>query len=200
MSGLRLQDVAQNSFGGWQGRDVTDLVAPAVEGSLTSRLYNQTLERIYGNAALGLELMVLLAHGDTQTNELQLHRPEVCYPAFGFEIVSSLVSSLPLGAAALPVRQLVARGAGRTEVVVYWTRLGEYLPTSGNEQRLDRFETGLHGYVADGLLARFSIQNLEPNQAFPIVKGFMSEFLKAAAPAGRRALIGTRLAQAMAAT
>jgi EpsI family protein len=201
MSNLRLQDVAQNGFGGWVGRDVTDLVAPVDDSSLLSRLYDQTLQRIYANPGALCEVMVLLVHGNTQTNELQLHRPEVCYPAFGYEIVSSQAAALPLtGAAALPVRQLVAQGAGRREDVVYWTRLGEYLPTSVTDQRLDRLKIGFQGYVADGLLARFSAQSVESDQATPVLRAFITDFLRATAAGQRRALIGSRLATAMAST
>ena len=71
---------------GWTSRDVTDLVAPKIENSLAARLYGETVGRVYQNPTTGAEIMMLLAHGDTQSDDLQLHRPEVCYPAFGFAI------------------------------------------------------------------------------------------------------------------
>ena len=143
--------------------------------------------------------MVLLAHGDTQSNELQLHRPEVCYPAFGFEISSSHKYPLGLGAnAQLPVRSLVADAPGRRETIVYWTRLGEFLPTSENEQRLDRARTALSGVVSDGLLARFSLVGDDAVGAALAIERFISSFLRAVGSSHRAAFVGTSLAQTMA--
>ena len=201
MPDRRLELTAPLTFGTWSGRNVTDLVAPKIPGSLESKLYNQTLERVYTDAVTGSEVMVLLAHGDTQSNELQLHRPEVCYPAFGFEVSSSREIGVTLAMGVrLPARALVADAADRRENIVYWTRLGEYLPTSENQQRLDRVKTALDGVIADGLLARFSLVAQDSGAALSLVENLISQFVAAVAAARRPALIGTRLARAMAPT
>jgi EpsI family protein len=198
MPRARLEQIAPAAFAGWTSRDVTDLVAPKIEGSLESRLYDQTLQRIYTDAVSGAELMVLLAHGDTQSNELQLHRPEVCYPAFGFEITLNRQYPLRLAAAAeLPVRSLVADAPSRRETIVYWTRLGEFLPTSDNEQRLDRIKTALKGVVSDGLLARFSLVGDDAVGSVRSIEGFIITFLEAVASSNRAAFVGTSLARAV---
>ena len=194
-----LEQITPAAFSTWTSRDVTDLVAPKIEGSLESRLYDRTLERMYTDAASGAELMVLLAHGDTQSNELQLHRPEVCYPAFGFQVSSSRQYPLRLSAEAqLPVRSLVADAPGRRETIVYWTRLGEFLPTSESEQRLDRVKTALRGVVSDGLLARFSLVGDDAVGAAQTIQSFIVTFLRAVGSSHRAAFVGTSLAQAMA--
>ena len=197
MPHARLEQIAPTAFGTWTSRDVTDLVAPKTEGSLESRLYDQTLERIYTDAVSGAQLMVLLAHGDTQSNELQLHRPEVCYPAFGFAISASRQYPLPIATRApLPVRSLVADAPGRRETIIYWTRLGEFLPTSEGEQRLDRVKTALHGVVSDGMLARFSLVGDDAAAAVQTIEGFIVTFLRAVSPEHRAAFVGTVLARA----
>jgi EpsI family protein len=199
MANGRLESLTPAAFGAWTSRDVSDLVAPKVEGDLVSRLYDHTLERIYTDAVSGAAVMVLLAHGDTQSNELQLHRPEVCYPAFGFEIASSRIQPLLLGPSALlPTRILVAEAPGRRENILYWTRLGEFLPTSENEQRLDRVKTALHGAIADGLLARFSLVADDTASAAASLSGFVAAFIKAVTPDGRAGFVGTELARALA--
>jgi EpsI family protein len=193
-----LEQIAPAAFGAWTSRDVTNLVAPKIAGSLESRLYDQQLQRIYTDATSGAELMMLLAHGDTQSNELQLHRPEVCYPAFGFEISSSQVHTLPLAAnAPLPVRSLVADAPGRREVILYWTRLGEFLPTSEGEQRIDRVKTALRGVVSDGMLARFSMVEADAAGAVQSIEAFILAFLQAVASNQRAAFVGSTLARAM---
>jgi EpsI family protein len=187
------------NFPGWQGRDVSDLVAPTAPDSLSARLYGEVVGRVYQPASGGAEVMVLFAHGDSQTDELQLHRPEVCYPAFGYAIQSNDPMQVRLGpAAAIPARRLVAKGADHQECILYWSRLGEYLPTTGSEQRLDQLKTAVAGYIADGLLARFSvIDNVHPDSAFAAMAGFIPALVRAVAPAHRAALIGTGLAARM---
>ena len=59
-------------------------VAPETPDSLAARLYGETVGRIYRQQSTGDQVIMLMAHGDVESNELQLHRPEVCYPAFGF--------------------------------------------------------------------------------------------------------------------
>jgi EpsI family protein len=199
MPNLRLEDVTPVAFGPWTSRDVTDLVAPTIEGSLASRLYNQTSERIFQNSVDGTEVMVLMAHGDTQSAALQLHRPEVCYPAFGFEIVGKRRFELPLATEAqLPATGLIATAPDRRENIVYWTRLGQFLPTTESEQRLDRIKTALGGYIADGLLARFSVVSEDSDRAFAAASDFVVEYVRAVAPRLRAALVGSRLAGLMA--
>jgi EpsI family protein len=198
MGAQRLEDIAPAAFGPWTGRDVGDLVAPKVAGSLESRLYGASVQRIYSGIDAAQEIMVLLAHGDTQSNELQLHRPEVCYPAFGFEISASAPEMLQLAPkAVLPARRLIAVAPERRENIVYWTRLGEYLPISESEQRIDRVKTALQGVVADGLLARVSLVGDDSAAAFSVLGEFARALVQAIAPANRPAFIGTRLARSL---
>jgi EpsI family protein len=199
MGAAHIEAIAPIRVGSWTGRDVTDLVAPKTEDSLESRIYNQLLERVYEDGS-GAQIMVLLAHGDTQSNDLQLHRPETCYPAFGFQILSNAAGALPLAPnAPLPVREIVATMPGRQENIVYWTRLGGYLPTSEGQQRADRVKIALHGEIADGLLARFSLVSTETDLAFQLLRRFIAEFVTAVAQPQRLALVGTSLSSAMSA-
>src|SRR3546814_9693687 len=68
-------------------------------------LYSDTLTRLYSHAGTGERVMLLMAYGSTQSDLLQLHRPETCYPAFGYRISRSAVASLDFGARDLPVRE-----------------------------------------------------------------------------------------------
>jgi EpsI family protein len=195
----KLQSLVPEQVPGWSSRDVTDLIAPATEGSLSAKLYGEVVQRVYVQDATGLEVMMLLARGDEQSNELQLHRPEVCYPAFGFRIVESRPIEIPIAAdVLLPARRLVAEAPARVEHIIYWTRLGEYLPVSGAEQRLDRLKTAMAGYIADGLLARFSILGSDADADMASLEGFIQRLIKAVPLPGRSAFVGTRLAQTMA--
>ena len=194
----RLSSLAPSRFGSWTSRDVSDLVAPATDGSLMSKLYAQTVERIYSKNGSEPEVMMLLAEGNAQTNDLQLHRPEVCYQAFGFHLLVNHPTQLKIdGHSAIPGRQIVAQAQDRQENILYWTRMGEYLPDSGTQQRLDRVKLALHGDIADGLLARFSAVGQDSANAFNTLRGFIPAFLKAVPPNSRAALIGTRGAHSL---
>ena len=194
----KLASLAPSTFEGWMSRDVSDLVAPATDGSLMSKLYAQTVERVYSRNGSGLEVMMLLAQGNAQTNDLQLHRPEVCYQAFGFHLLDNHPTRLALnGRASIPGRQIIARAQDRQENILYWTRMGEFLPDSGTQQRLDRVKLALHGDIADGLLARFSTVGKDNAQAFETLRSFIPAFLEAVSPNSRAALIGTEAAHSL---
>ena len=177
----RLADILPATFGPWTSRDTTDLVAPVDDDSLASRLYEQTLSRIYeNNSVSGPSIMMLIAHGALQTNELSFHRPELCYPSAGFTLSQSHAIDLPLGGGVtLPVRCLLADAPARRESIVYWSRLGEYLPTNGAEQRTDRMKTAFEGYVPDGLLARFSAIGSNVEQTSAQVQAFIQDIIHA---------------------
>jgi EpsI family protein len=192
----KLDDIVPRAFGDWTSTDRNDEVAPREEGSLATRLYGQTVGRLYTNTRTGVEVMMLLAWGNTQSNDLQVHRPEVCYPAFGYDILSSEALRLPLSqTASLPLRRITVQRGDRVEQVVYWTRLGEFLPQSVREQRIDRFRTAVTGLVPDGLLARFSRAVASASAPEGPLKNFIPELLAAIPEAQRKVLIGSRLAK-----
>jgi EpsI family protein len=191
----KLDDIVPRTFGEWTSVDMNDEVAPREEGSLASKLYGQTLGRLYTNAKTGAEVMMLLAWGDTQSNQLQVHRPEVCYPAFGYHIDLSAPLSLALGGSlALPARRLVVSNARHREGIVYWTRLGRHLPRTVAEQRIDRFRTALAGEIPDGLLARFGWEMGDHAPDAGPVERFILELITAVRPLRRPALVGPAIA------
>mgnify|MGYP003340463721 CR=1 FL=1 len=51
----------------------------------TEQPYDQTLMRTYANSH-GEQIMLALAWGERQRQDVKVHRPEVCYPAQGFAI------------------------------------------------------------------------------------------------------------------
>ena len=194
----KLTNVVPTTFHEWASHDVGDLVAPATDGSLLAKLYSQTVERVYQKGGVGPEVMMLLAYGTSQTNDLQLHRPEVCYPAFGFHLTSNAATSLSLGPrTSIAARQITASSQDRQENIIYWTRMGEFLPTSGSQQRIDRVKLALRDVVADGLLARFSTTGSDPATAFDTLRHFIPNLIAAVAPKARPALIGSSAANSL---
>ena len=151
---------------------------------------------MYFNEKSGTQILMLMAHGESQSNELQLHRPEICYPAFGFAIVKSEPVQLAIGSAVtLPARQMIAQAAEHRESVIYWTRLGEFFPVGVTEQRLERLSTAMHHYIPDGLLARFSVSGPDSEPAFATMRTFIADLVMKVQAATRAPLIGTERAR-----
>ncbi|KRB42686.1 exosortase-associated protein EpsI, V-type [Phenylobacterium sp. Root700] len=196
LTGGKMADAIPLTFGDWSAENSDGLVQPKSEDSLAAMLYSEMVSRIYHQASTGAAVMMLVAYGDTQSDLLQLHRPETCYPAVGFNILSARTTRLNLpGGGAVPVREVVAKTADRQENIVYWTRMGEFLPDTNGEQRKVRLRTAMQGYIPDGALFRFSVVSGDSAAAFAQLDGFVAALL-AAVPAGkRRALIGTELAK-----
>ena len=190
MGGAKLKDIVPSRFGGWSLRPYQELVQPRTEGTLSATLYSDVLPRTYGHASEDAEVMLLMAYGSTQSDLLQLHRPESCYPAFGYAIEKSGVGVLRHRRGEVPVRQLVAAGPSRTETILYWTRIGAALPLSGAAQRTSRLRMAIAGYVPDGLLARFSVTGAGSRQ-INLLHSFASALLDAVSKAGLEALLGS---------
>jgi EpsI family protein len=196
--GKKLSDIVPRAIPGWSSREVSDLVAPETPDSLLARLYGETVGRVYQQQAGGPQIMALIAHGESESNELQLHRPEVCYPAMGFVLSQSAKEDISVkGSVSIPARRLVAYSPERQETIIYWTRLGEYFPTSVTEQRLMRLYTAMHRYIPDGLLARFSIIGPDVDLSLASITQFAADLIMHVAPDQRRALIGTMRADSL---
>ena len=194
--GTKMATVVPTAFGPWTALGTDALVKPVTEGTLAARLYSDILERTYVRQDSGAAVMMLVAYGDTQSDLLQLHRPESCYPAVGFNLLSTAPANIPIGhGATLPGRRVVAKKGDRVENITYWTRLGEFLPTRAGEQREARLLTAMKGYVPDGGLFRFSVLGEDPAEAFAIIDGMVPELIAAVAPSKRPGLIGSSLAR-----
>lgn len=194
LQSAKLDDLVPRAFGPWTSEDVGDPLALNGPGTLSAKLYNQLVTRAYSNGNGG-QVLMLLAHGERQSDELQLHRPEICYPAFGYALLRNDPTQIRLGGgASVPARLLLAKSPSHEESVVYWTRVGEFLPIDGNEQRADRFRNAAQGLIPDGVLCRFSTPD-GTAQAWPGLEQFVRDLLTATKPAGRRVLIGTERAR-----
>jgi EpsI family protein len=181
-------------FGPWVSQR-SELVTPEQAGRLASALYSEIAARTYFNEKTSESVMMLVAYGDTQSDLLQLHRPESCYPAVGFTLELSEPADVAIRpGVVIPGRRVIAAMKDRRENILYWTRLGERLPRSGGDQRAARLQNAMDGYVADGILARFSTYG-ESAQAFTLLDSFVTDLLVATPRDKLPALVGTRIAQ-----
>ena len=195
--GAKLDRIIPRRFNGWTEHESDALITPDGEDSLANRLYSQIVGRLYAHDS-GPIVMMLIAYGDTQNDLLQLHRPEVCYPAFGFRIDRSSEVNIPLSSGvSLPARELTAFSPQRVEQILYWTRIGEHLPTDGREQRLAKLRDQLHGIIPDGVLVRISLVGEDETEALATNRRFARDLVHAIPPQNRAILIGSEAARAM---
>ncbi len=198
LGATKLDALMPKAFGAWKAEDTGALIAPAREGSLEDKLYNQVVARAFSRAD-GTQVMLLIAYGNAQTDLLQLHRPEVCYPFFGFTVVESHEQTIPVTPqVTIPGRALTATNFNRTEQILYWTRVGEYLPQNGNEQLLARLKSQMQGWIVDGVLVRISTVTAEAEDGLNANLDFARELVKTLDPRVLRPLLGTQVTKNLA--
>jgi len=175
-------------FGSWR-IDTTQpiLIAPPDVQAQLDAIYNQVLARSYISQA-GERIMLSVAYGGDQSDGMSAHRPEVCYPAQGFDIAFNEKRVLDLAPGSLNVRTLVARQGRRNEPVTYWVAVGNEVATTGIEQKLAQMRYGLKGVISDGMLVRVSSLDSDRVRAYQIQSEFIAE-LAASIPSQSRARV-----------
>jgi EpsI family protein len=179
-----------DAFQGWR-RDPHlrgAVVNPQTE-ALLRKLYTETLERIYRRGP-GERIMLSIAYGADQSDiGMQMHYPEVCYPAQGFQVKKQWQERLDLPMGHLPVRRLETRFSTLfREPVTYWTVVGDELVLGGWDKRLAEIRHGLQGEIVDGVLVRVSSIGNDSAGAFALQDQFIRDLLLSLQPAARRRL------------
>lgn len=190
---VNLDSMLPQRFGEWQvDGSITPLVVDPSQLELIDRIYSQTLSRTYRNAA-GHRVMLTMAYGRDQSESLQLHTPEFCYPAVGYQVTPSQHTQIGLSTKAVqPVVRLVATRQDRVEPITYWVTMGDHVVNGGPADRRNvRFKYGFEGYIPDGMLVRISSIGAEVPQEFALQRDFIDAMFKGMAPGARERVAGT---------
>ncbi|KQR80204.1 hypothetical protein ASG07_15535 [Sphingomonas sp. Leaf343] len=175
-------------IGDWRYMTASGLVLPPTD-ELSNRLYDQVLTRIYENRN-GMQLALLIAYGSTQNTSLQLHRPENCYPAQGFELSEPQSVPIRLGGVAAEAREVRAERAGIVEHLLYWARIDRTFTVDGSEDRSAVIAANLKGYLPDGVLVRLSMPGTDAMASVAMLEDFNGRMIDALSDAGRHLLLG----------
>jgi EpsI family protein len=175
-----LSKMFPSSFGDWQLDTSLPVVLPApdVQEKLNA-IYNQVLARTYVNRLDGSRVMLSVAYGGDQSDGMQAHLPEVCYPAQGFEVRAARNVVLTLEGRRVPARQMDTRLGGRHEHVTYWLTLGETVAATRTERKLRQMEYGLRGLVPDGMLVRVSTIDRDAARSYAVQRQFLEDMARA---------------------
>ena len=80
-----------------------------------------------------------------------VHRPEMCYPAAGWQIVRNSYTTVPYDGRDIAAREVVAENDNAREVIVYWFASGERTEANYVKQQywmtLDRLKTQKYGWA-----------------------------------------------------
>lgn len=188
---LNLESMIPKSFGDWRIDETVIPIAPSPElQAEIERSYDQTLSRTYLNSK-GQRIMLSIAYGgDYSKKVMQYHRPEVCYPSQGFEIVSRATGFLEAAQGTVPIVRLYAKNGARHEPITYWITVANQSTRYGLELRWIQIKSRLTGQIPDGLLVRFSSISLDTASAYATQEAFSKEMLNAMQPADAILLAG----------
>lgn len=169
-------------------RQPVQLVAPDQQATL-DRIYSETVSRNYVNGH-GERVMLSVAYGGDQSDATRAHRPDVCYPAQGFQLRSRQDTIISVGGHSLPVRRLVAQQGGRIEPISYWVVVGDRIARSGTEHKLAQLSYGLNGVIPDGMLVRVSTISADAQSAYAVHKRFLDALYAGVAVESRSRVFG----------
>ena len=179
-----------HAFGEWSALPGLQAVKPPPDG-LEAEIYNQEVARAYVDKE-GHAVMLMIAYGESQSDRLQLHHPEVCYTAQGFRVTKPVTTNFEWspGAKPIPLTRLVATREGRIEPIAYWMRIGYDVTNSNWSRNALKLEYGLRGWIPDGALFRVSTLGVPEEISAQVQDKFIRDLLNAVPPETRKFIVG----------
>ncbi|SDW51795.1 exosortase-associated protein EpsI, B-type [Nitrosomonas oligotropha] len=188
---IDLEIMIPTEFGDWRvDKSIIPLQVDAETQAMLDKIYNQTLSRTYVNS-IGERIMLSVAYGGDQSDNLAVHKPEVCYYAQGFEIMKTYADELLTQYGKLPIKRLLAVKGYRNEPITYWVTVGNKAVLPGIDEKLQQLKYGLTGDVPDGMLVRVSSIDSDKDKAYQLQTIFIQDLLSAVSTNERIRLIGT---------
>ncbi len=177
LGSISIKEVVPSKIGDWTALpDRSGYFVNPQQQPLLDLLYNEILERTYVDSN-GYRIMLSIAYGRDQSDNLSLHEPKVCYPAQGFSIKNLRQHELTLGGKTIIASQLVASFDRRVEPVTYWTLVGDEVFVGGLDKKLKQMKYGFNGYIPDGILVRISSIDDDTERAYAMHKVFASNMI-----------------------
>ncbi len=188
---LNLESDVPQQLGPWQlDRSGPAYVVNPQTAEVLSKIYSQTLTRTYVHPQ-GYRIMLSIAYGGDQRDAMQVHYPEVCYPAQGFSVLQNHTDQIRLAQTSIPVRRLeTSLGSQRQEPVTCWTTVGEQVVQGDLNKKWAEMSYGLKGLIPDGLLFRVSSIDADTPRAFQWQDQFVKDLVQALPKAVRARLTG----------
>jgi EpsI family protein len=192
-----LETIIPRTFGEWREEPQNSIqIVDPQQQQMIQKIYTQTLNRTYTNDN-GYRIMLALAYGEDQRDSMQVHYPEVCYPAQGFALQDKKTGTLTTEAGSIEVTRILTSLGPRNEPVTYWTTVGDHVVQTGIQKKIAEMSYGLNGKIPDGMLIRISSIDGDVPHAYEIQSHFAEQMLRALKPEYRKRLDGNSPPQLM---
>lgn len=187
---INLKTMVPIAFGGWQEQPnaSVQIIDPQQKETL-ERIYSDTLSRTYVSSQ-GYRIMLSIAYGKNQSKALELHAPEICYPAQGFALLNKQKVTLDLPDSPILATRLRTNLDQRFEPITYWTVVGDHITTNALEKRLTEMRYAMHDRIPDGMLVRVSSIDKDTDNAYVIQDRFARDLIQAIVPDHRSRFAG----------
>ena len=184
-----LDGMIPHVVGQWTRSPADGVLIPRGEEG-EDKAFDEVVTRYY-TSETAAPIMLLIAYGSAQTHNTQLHRPEVCYPGAGFKLQNWPDLALDMASrASIMTRVLTAAAPGRTEQILYWSRVGAEFPTSNLAQRWSVFRQTFEGKIPDGALIRISMIDPDHDAALISLQRFARDLVGASSASLRQLMTG----------
>lgn len=170
------RDGIPSRIAGWTSRRSTELVLPTLDDG--AKIYENVETRIYEGPNIP-SIMFLIAFSSIQHNNIQVHRPEVCYSVSGYPITWTKTTRIEILNKQYDGRELVADRGGFNERIIYFVRVADQFATDWSQQRFAMARSYLSGTIPDGVLFRVSMIEEPDQDPSPILRDFIDKFTKA---------------------
>lgn len=189
----KLATLIPATFGEWKQLAVMTGIVNPQQQQLLDELYTEQVSRTYV-APDGYRVMLSVAYGKNQNDSFQVHLPEICYPAQGFQVIANARGRMDTPFGDIPVKRLkTTYQSQRIEPVTYWTTIGDHAVQSSVDKKLREVEYALDGQIADGLLFRVSSIDPDVARAHERHQQFVNALLQSVSPDARRRLAGLHI-------
>ena len=186
---IDLKTVVPKQFGDWHEVDTaSQIINPELQAAL-NKIYNQTLSRTYVDSK-GEAIMLSIAYGGDQEDNLQVHLPQGCYRGQGFAVGNVTQTRMATPYGDLPVSRMVATLGERVEPVTYWIVIGDKATDTLWSMKKVKLDYALRGVVPDGMLVRVSTITPDAAKAYALEQRFTAAMLRAISPKERDRFIG----------
>lgn len=187
---INLGAMVPTTFGEWKEQvNITEQIINPQQKQMLDKLYSETLSRTYVDRA-GYSIMLTIAYGKNQSDTLAMHKPEVCYPAQGFTLLSKQPLGLDIQGSPIAITRLTTSLGQRFEPITYWTVVGDRIITGTTSKKLAEINYALHNRIPDGMLVRLSSIDKVTDNAFAIQAQFANQLAQAIPVEHRRRFVG----------
>jgi EpsI family protein len=121
--------------------------------SKESKFLNDVLYRTYRRDD-GSTVVLAVAYGADQRKKFNLHLPETCYKASGYQVLS--LAEQAMHAPELKLKEMTVQDPASRQRIQYWMILGGKQVTGELEKRARHLYYSVFGVAAEGVLVRVS--------------------------------------------